>query len=248
MDLRETHQMTREQEYAHWWIRTRFGYLAEALDVAQAELKKPLRILEVGCGTGQNLEFIRTEYGSRAQIESLTGIDPHFAEKPILRGGTTADWIGRTLDEAPYAGPFDVIIAMDVLEHIENDGQALQEWLDRLTPNGFIFLTVPALPSLWSQHDVRLAHFRRYTEKTLRAVIESIGAEVLRIRYAFFYVTPLVFLVRKLGLGARTGSDLMPVPKLANTVLRALGSAERKAGGNPWLGTSLVALVRKSSS
>ena len=235
--------MTVEEELRHWWIRTRLLYLKACL----TGLPAPLDVLEVGCGTGQNLFYIREQPELNRAVRRLTGVEPEWpADAPRGSWMGPDDAIHRSLREV--TGEQDVLIAMDVLEHIEDDLDALTKWIDLLRPGGHVFLTVPALPSLWSYHDELLGHKRRYTLPSLAELAAAAGLERLKANYAFAHVVPAAYLVRKLGSRKRdhAATDLAPTPRLVNAVLYGAGYVEYSLGGNRYLGTSVFGYYRKA--
>ena len=87
-------------------------------------------------------------------------------------------------DKVPYEdASFDLIVALDVLEHIEDDSGALQSVFRLLKPGGVLLLSVPALMILWSQHDTDHHHFRRYHRQPLRSLLVNAGFDVVRLSY-----------------------------------------------------------------
>ncbi len=250
MDLKEIGQMSPDEEMAHWWIQTRFQYLDQA--VLASAGPAPLQVLEVGCGTCQNLRYLRTLTPHQHQIGRLVGVDLELDPKRIdTSWAKPGDWFGKCLEEVPAQAPssFDLLIAMDVLEHIDDDRGALKRWIKELKPGGLVFATVPAFPSLWSQHDVLLDHKRRYTRPRLQELALSVGLEVVRTRYAFSHIFPLVYGLRKAprpkASQVRSSTELQRTPGPLNSILCGLGKLEARAGGNPWFGTSVVGLFKK---
>ena len=87
---------------------------------------------------------------------------------------------------------FDTVIMFDVLEHIEDDIDFLKNTVNNLLKDkGKIIMTVPAYQSLFSKHDVKLKHFRRYNIKTLREVAEKSSFKVINYHYFYFSLIPL---------------------------------------------------------
>ncbi len=90
-------------------------------------------------------------------------------------------------------GTYDLVLMLDVLEHIADDRGAAVLALEALRPGGYLLLTVPALPWLWSRHDEANAHVRRYLPRTIRTVLSDAKFEVETVRYAFAWtVAPMV--------------------------------------------------------
>jgi ubiquinone/menaquinone biosynthesis C-methylase UbiE len=149
-----------EQEDVHWWFRGRRAVIRALL--TRADLPPGARLLDVGCGTGRNLVEL-------SAIGMATGVDPSRHAVSFCRA--------RGLDDVHQAGseslPFDddrfhVVVACDVLEHIDDDVAALGELRRVTAPDGTLLLTVPAYQWLWTDHDVQLHHRRRYTLTLLR--------------------------------------------------------------------------------
>lgn len=121
----------------------------------------------------------------------------------------------------------DVVTALDVIEHVEEDRAAVREFARVVRPGGIVVITVPALMLLWSDWDVALHHFRRYTRSSLLAVIPPEQFEVVCCQYVNVAAFPLVLAVRKFRalkerFGAkiqRRSEDAIP-PAPINALLR----------------------------
>jgi 2-polyprenyl-3-methyl-5-hydroxy-6-metoxy-1,4-benzoquinol methylase len=95
----------------------------------------------------------------------------------------------------PYdADQFDVVTAFDVIEHIEDDHQAVRELFRVTRPGGIVFVTVPAFTKLWSKHDVINHHFRRYDRGQLRQLF--LQEEIIRSGYFNFFLLPPIAAAR----------------------------------------------------
>lgn len=206
----------------HWWFVARRRIIA-ALIERQARPPADARILEVGCGTGSNIALLR-HYGRVEAIEPDDQARALAARRTgvAVQGGLLPD--GVKLDD----GAFDLIVLLDVLEHIPGDRAALAALAPKLAPGGSILVTVPAAPWMWSAHDVAHHHQRRYTMATLKRVFADSG---LRMRHATHFNTvlfPLIAAARLAGKlsGREGGDDAMP-PPVVNGVLKALFGIER---------------------
>jgi SAM-dependent methyltransferase len=137
---------------------------------------------------------------------------------------------GGYLPDVPLEdGHYDLIVLLDVLEHIPDDKGALAALKPKLAPGGRLMLTVPAMPSLWSGHDVAHHHQRRYTRATLDAVVQAAGFDTLR-RTAFnTLLLPAIVGVRWLNrlLGRAGGDEDRIPPRPINGLLTWLFGAER---------------------
>jgi SAM-dependent methyltransferase len=253
MDLIECGQLDSEQEFRHWWIRTRFHYLEQAVRRARTGCRGcstgKFSVLEMGCGTRQNLRFLRTLPRVDAPIDRVVGVDP-----AIPTSLERADWmldgdiVCRSLDDSRVPrGGYGLVVAMDVLEHVEDDVGALREWASRLLPGGLAFITVPAFPLLWSYHDEILGHWRRYTKGGLIQVARQAGLEPIKVGYSFSFLFLPMLMMRRVFAGrrgARHATDLETPPRWVNGLLLGLGALEAAIGGCPWVGTSVVGFFR----
>lgn len=206
----------------HWWFVARRRIIATLID-RQVRPAPGARILEVGCGTGSNIEMLKA-YGSVEAIEPDDGARALAVGRTgvPIQGGLLPD--GVTLED----GAFDLIVLLDVLEHIPGDREALAALVPKLAPGGRILVTVPAAPWMWSAHDAAHHHQRRYTMAMVKKVFADAG---LRVRHATHFNTllfPLIAAARIAGkiTGREGGDDAMP-PTTVNTLLTALFGSER---------------------
>ncbi len=218
---RHTYDRMAEIDRDHWWFVARRRIIASLIETHRPRAG-PLRILEVGAGTGSNLELLQ-RYGQVDAIEP----DDNARAYAEQRSGLTIKG-GYLPDVAIDDGAYDLIVLLDVLEHIPDDVGALSCLRDKLTPGGRILLTVPASPWMWSAHDVAHHHQRRYTVAQLRKVV---GAAGLKPRFASHFnslLFPVVAVVRLIGkaLGKDGDDDKMPSAPV-NAILKGIFGAER---------------------
>jgi SAM-dependent methyltransferase len=229
----------------HWWFVGRRKIIRALIERFRPKAGT-LTILEVGCGTGSNIALLQ-EFGSVDAIEP----DDHARAFSEQRTGLSIK--GGYLPNVPLEdGRYDLIVLLDVLEHIPDDHAALAALRSKLAPGGRLLLTVPGLPSLWSGHDVAHHHQRRYTAKTLEAVVAGAGFRTIH-RGAFnTLMLPLIVGVRALNkLRKHEGGDddALP-PKPLNALLGTLFGAERYAAvrGLFPVGVSIGLVAEPSSS
>lgn len=228
----------------HWWFSARRKIVA-ALIERHRPRAGPLRILEVGCGTGSNIamlkgfgavDAIEPDDGARALAEARSGL--------AIQGGYLPD--GIKLED----GYYDLIVLLDVLEHIPEDLPALTGLRSKLAPGGRLIVTVPAMPWLWSAHDVAHHHQRRYTARTLSDVFARAGFRLRHRTYFNSLLFPLIVAARGLGklTGRGGGDDAMPPPAI-NRLLERLFAAERYwvAGRTFPAGVSLAAVAEPTT-
>jgi SAM-dependent methyltransferase len=252
VDPCEAHQLGAADELGHWWIRTRCAYLDRAVRrlLAARGGAGGVAVLEIGCGTAQNLRYLRGESAVAAAIARVTGIEPgRRPDEPAPSWMRPGDGILPSVAALDPSRRYDLLVAMDVLEHVDDDAGALASWVRHVAAGGHVFVTVPAFPRLWSYHDEVLGHKRRYTAASLRALAVRAGLAVDAIRYAFGHAVVPAYL-RRVLLAPRAGAvetDLRMPPAWLNRLLLTLGRLECGLGGNPWLGTSLLGFLRVPS-
>ncbi|HQY31913.1 MAG TPA: class I SAM-dependent methyltransferase, partial [Thermomicrobiales bacterium] len=156
-----------EHENNHWWFKWRFDMITEIVEALPRN--ESFRLLDAGCGTGQMTKLLE-KYGDAVGLE-LAPEAIAFARK---RG--VQNIVQGSITDPPFpAGSFDLVLSLDVIEHVDNDVQILESLFEIVKPGGHLIVTVPAFQSLWSQHDEINQHKRRYRVPQLRKMIENAG-------------------------------------------------------------------------
>ena len=218
---REEFERHARLEDHHWWFCARRSILLDQIS-RFVPAGKGAKVVEVGCGTGGNLRALGEHYAASG-IE----IDPYAADLAAQRSGsrvTCADF-----RQAPDAlGQADAVVLADVLEHVQDDRAFLEAMVGLMKPGGFLFITVPAGPRLYSAHDAALGHFRRYDRETLGRLWSGLPVTA-RVLTAFnFWLYPLIRLWRLVRRRAKQpSSDLSSVPRIANALLYWVFVSER---------------------
>ncbi len=214
------------QEDVHWWFAARREILSTVI-TRLVDLPEKTRILEAGCGTGGNLGML----GRFGQVRAFELDEDARRSAEEKSGLAVAE--GSLPDAVPFDSEmFDLIGLFDVLEHVEDDEGALAALAGRLAPDGRIVMTVPAFPWLWSRHDERHHHFRRYTKAHLAQVAERAG---LHMEQGFYFNTAL-FPVAVAGRAMKAflrldkADDTLPAAPV-NAALRTIFGAERHLVG-----------------
>lgn len=197
----------------HWWYRGRRRVLRAQL--ARIGLPAGARILDAGCGSGRTLDEL-------ARLGTACGVDISPAAVAAARLRGHADVRVASVEDLPFPDDrFDLVTCLDVVEHTDDDRATLRE-LRRVTrPGGVLLMTVPAYPGLWSRHDVRNGHRRRYTAPTARAAAAEAGWTVLRTGHFNSVLLPPAAAVRlaERGRDPRGRSDLALTPRSLDSVL-----------------------------
>ena len=237
---RSVYREMAELDQRHWWYRARRAVLA---DLIRREVSPPrdARILEIGCGTGHNLEML----GGFGQLDAIELDDESraIAEKRLGRGIMSA----RLPELAGIPDRhYDLIAALDVIEHIDDDVGAVGAIATKLKPGGRFVMTVPAHPWMWSAHDTVNHHKRRYSKRGLRQLIEGSPLQLQRIGYFNSLLFPLAVADRVASkLRGKDDADVKLPPAPVNSALEAVFAAERHLVGRLPLppGLSLFAVA-----
>jgi 2-polyprenyl-3-methyl-5-hydroxy-6-metoxy-1,4-benzoquinol methylase len=199
-------------ENSHPWYRARLIFVQGVLRFLGSS---EASILDFGCGSGAALEVCKNN-----GFQKITGLDvSDYCVSATERRGIKARKIDTdipTLEEL-----YDLIICLDVLEHLEDDLGYLKMFKSHLKENGRILVSVPAHQFLWSHHDVVNHHFRRYSKSSFRSVVDQSQLRLVDIRYWNSVFFPLFIFSRILS---KVQKDLNPnefssPPKLISSFL-----------------------------
>ena len=212
----ETYLLNYQFEQFHWWFRGRVEIVKKLLE---KDLKKifSLCILDFGCGTGAVMESF-SRWGNVIGTD-FSRIALNYCKKRGLKYLVLND-----RDYFPFKEKkFDLILALDVLEHFEDDGVPLSQWFLLLKEGGFLCCTVPAFNFLWSGEDVVSEHKRRYSMRELEEKIERVGFTIQKLSYYNTFLFPIIMLVifvrRILQYRYSNKSNLFSLPSCINRFL-----------------------------
>lgn len=181
-------QKLADYEGENWWFVGRRKIVSDFI-MKYSKMDHNLKILDAGSGTGKTTNYLK-------QIGDVYGIERSFTGV-MHCNKLRLKVVQGHLNHLPFTtNTFDIITMLDVLEHIENDLEILQKLKPLLKPNGKLIITVPAYQYLWTEHDVALSHFRRYTVKTLENVLKKADFQISRTSYFFTILFPLIFLTK----------------------------------------------------
>jgi ubiquinone/menaquinone biosynthesis C-methylase UbiE len=238
-------ELTRQAQATHFWFRGFRRFVAPVLhDLARG--RTDLRLIDCGCGVGQNLALLEP-YG-RATGFDLTesgAAAAHAAGRPVVR----AD-----LAQMPFpSNTFDIATSFDVLQCVAPDRAALCEMARVIRPGGAVVLTLAALEMLRGDHSEVWHEVRRYTPATARTLVESAGLGVERVAFMFATLFPLMFAVRATQRllrpfrSLRADTDIAVPSAPVNAVLTWLVQREAALARRlPMpIGSSLLVVARK---
>lgn len=243
-----------QAEERHFWFVSRNQVVADTLQALDRNLKDGYRVLELGCGNGNTLRV--TE--SACQRGKVMGSDLFHSGLVLARKRVNCPLVQADVLNLPFAGGFELVSFFDVLEHIQDDRKMLEKVREILAPGGYVVITVPADPGLWSYFDEASHHQRRYTRETLTRLLEDAGYEIIRLTAFMSLTYPLVWLRRKLthrntDTGVPLDADLLAYQELQvngvmNWALTQLLKLERgwlQRGNTFKKGSSLLAVARR---
>jgi SAM-dependent methyltransferase len=231
-------------EESHWWYVGRRRIIQCLVERICATLNVPrASILDVGCGTGANLKML-ARYGKTEGVD----ISPQAVEFCHQRGLDSVK-LGA-IEHLPYESErFELVTALDVVEHLDDDVAGLLEMRRVLRPNGRLLVFVPAFMFLWGVQDDVSNHRRRYTLSGLLRSVEAAGFSIEWASYANLSFFLPVLLVRSVmhWFGLRADTEYGINISLMNSVFARLFAAERfilKRGRLPF-GVSAVCIARR---
>lgn len=239
---REIYNNMRAIESDHWWFRARRAILSD--QIRRMRLSERANILEVGCGTGGNLQML-------ANFGHVTGVEPDDESRTYASTRTGVPVVGGMLpNQLPsFEQPFDLIAALDVIEHLDEDEASVRVLGQLLKPGGRMLTTVPAHPWMWSHHDLVHHHKRRYRKAEYLAIFEKAGLKVTRASYLNSLLFPAIALARVIKLPGKAESslgDAVP-PAPLNALLHAIFKFEKTllAASNLPLGVSILVIAER---
>ncbi|HEV8323099.1 MAG TPA: class I SAM-dependent methyltransferase [Myxococcota bacterium] len=203
-----TYEIERQVQERHWWFRVRRRLVAETIAGLDLPPAGEARALDLGCGSGSHGPVL-------ARVARVAGCDrsaeafreaPHGAYAWRLR----CDALRLPVRDASV----DLVLAADLLEHLDDDREGLAEVRRVLRPGGWGLFLVPAFGWLWGVQDDVSEHRRRYTGALLRGRVEEAGLTVARATYFNTFLLPPIFLaryfMRRTGMKVESENELTP--------------------------------------
>jgi len=242
----EQQQRYYELGKSYWWLAGKYRIIHDVL-LRLLPAGGGARLLDLGCGPGNMLDFLAGHgkvFGSDFSADALR----------FCRGRSHERVFRADFHRLPLkAGSFDMVTAIDVIEHLQDDRRAISELYQIVRPGGHLVVTVPAFQSLWGDHDELYGHFRRYRLRELREKLRAAGFEIVKMSYfePLFFVPLWLFrkwkrlMPRKGGLAQK--DDFVATPGPLNALLTEAIALERFALRHVSLpiGVTLLGVARR---
>lgn len=248
--LEEEHRLYREVGSDYFWLSGKRNLIWALLQTCPGKDRLEGPLLDLGCGPGYAFEELRRHgpvFGLDFSAEAL-----RTCRQRCTTTAVEAQLMRGRADQLPCLdNSLQLVVSLDLLEHLENDDAVLQECRRVLRHSGWLVLSVPAFPWLWGDHDTRFGHRRRYTVPALKEKLCRAGFKPLKVTYVqALFVVPLWFFRRVKQLlpkPVRPESDFMKVTPAINRWLKNLIVWEAlclRRWNLPW-GVSIVAICQK---
>ncbi|MBL1141660.1 MAG: class I SAM-dependent methyltransferase [Proteobacteria bacterium] len=231
-------------ESRHWWFVARRKIIGNVIE--QLRLEKNSSILDAGCGNGDNLEML-SRYGDVMAMER----EENALQKAQARNiGNVFKGELPSHIHADIQKDKDLIVLLDVLEHIDDDAGSLEALGNYMNDNGSLVLTVPAYQFLWTSHDEQHHHKRRYTVTQLKTLIENNGWNVSYISYFNTLLFPLALIdrIKQKWFSSGENEGLKMPSTCINAIFEKIFSFESRFIGKiafPF-GLSIIAVAKKT--
>lgn len=228
----------------HWWFAGRRRLFKRLIGGLQPNAT--WLVLEVGAGTGANLPVLQN-IGAGRVVACDVSVDA------LRHAGCSATMTRADATHLPFrSGSVDLLLAADVIEHLDDDRAALREFVRVLRPGGHLVLTVPAFPSLWGPQDIVSHHRRRYRRSALLSLIRGTGVGVATCFHFNYLLFAPIWVARKalLALGVDLASENEVNTALLNRVLTTVFFADVDTAPvvKPPFGVSLCVVAAKLQS
>jgi len=214
------HKEMAKVEGEHWWFLARANIVNHLIE-KYFKNKNDLKILEIGCGSGGNFNYLK-DWGEIYAIEP-----DKFAFSVAKKKGLTKLIINDYFDKKYFQkNKFDLILLADVLEHIKDDKKILSEIKGLLSRNGIVLITVPAKKNLWSEHDIANHHFRRYEFSNLEKILKE-KLDIQMINFMNFILYLPILIVRRIKSNNISKASLKVPHPIINNLMYSIFSAEK---------------------
>jgi len=242
---REVYFRHLQNESNHWWFRARGEIISAMIKKNISSNDKKLKILDFGSGSGTNIEM----------LSNLGDVYVYEKNKEIfnilkLKYGKFRNV--KFIENLGKENFFDLILAADVIEHIKNDFETIENFYNILNTKGQLILTVPAYDFLMSKKDEVLQHYRRYNKKSLQKLITKYFDEIKVSYFNFFLFIPIALVIIFFKLFNMDFIDKVEKKpnELTNVILHRIFSFEKYFLNflNFPFGVSIIAILKKKQN
>ena len=203
-------------ENKHFWFKSRRNLV---LQIFNKFIPKDDKVIEIGAGTGSIAKML----SNNGYDLSIGEIHPNGIEYALKNNTNNMPIYQFNIMNNPFKNHFDTVGLFDVLEHIKDDGLAIQNIRNMLTINGRVVLTVPAHMWLWSEEDEVSNHFKRYELDDIKKLLIDNGFLITYASNFFISIIPLLYLRTK-----RKSLDEIKINPIINFILFKISIFENK--------------------
>jgi len=208
-----------ELEEKHWWFLGRRRYLDKIIQQLEFSNNDALEFCEIGAGTGGNLAML-CRYAAVDAVEMNDSAREKIELKNVV--GVNSVQPGHLPNNIPLSKEYDAVFSLDVIEHVEEDAQALKSLGHFVKEDGWLITTVPAYQWLWSAHDEANHHKRRYTLKSYIRLLEESGYKVEYSSYFNTLLFPLAVIERLVSRAMNSGNAETATVKLPHVMINRI--------------------------
>lgn len=181
-------------EKTYWWHVGKKHLVLELVKKYKPN-NSNMNILEIGCGTGEIAQSLN-EFG-KIYVNDISATALDYCKQKGIENVIEGDISIMNLTE--YENYFDIVLALDVLEHIQDDEETIRKIYKLLKPNGLFIINVPAYKFLWSGHDEALQHKRRYTSYEITQKLKDAKFKIINKSHFVFFAFPVIATVKFLS-------------------------------------------------
>ncbi len=253
------HEILLRMQKEHFWYHGRHRFLLKSVKrfaMNRFPIDSRPMVVDLGGGCGGWIQYLSRNLIWRDAEMALTdsSLNALTMAKPFVPEGTRL--YQTDIMDLQWSNRWDIAFLLDVLEHLPEPEKALSQIYESMKPGGLLFVTVPAMQTLWSFIDEFGHHQKRFVCRDFKALASSSGFRIVDCRYFMFFLSPLVYLTRK---STNTSLDndekidkfvrkLHEVPPVwMNLPLKLVFGAETPLGHHlrfPW-GSSLLCVLSK---
>jgi len=217
-------------ERSHWWFVARHRIIERLISRLLHDSIECPTIIEIGCGTGALIDQLSRKFqvvGADISSYAIQIANANYPDRNFKVYGQI-DELAEAISQS------DVVLLLDVLEHVNDDFEFFSRVAKYISPGSTLLITVPGDPNLWSRHDEALFHFRRYTPQRLSMLWRDLPLKPRLFSGFNWRLAPMIRAVRKIqsflsrfrSRSIAKKSDLSPLPSVLNQSLLRIFASE----------------------